>query len=281
MQTNIQEKHIPPFYHNWALLMRLHQPIGTFLLLWPTLAALWLASDGHPSPPIVLIFILGTVVMRSAGCVANDLADQRFDAYVQRTQHRPLVTGKVSRQEAKWLLGGLLMIAFMLVCFTNFFTVILSFVGVGLALLYPFMKRYTHFPQVILGAAYAWSIPMAYAAQTQTLPLSCWILYFSTLLFTIAYDTLYAMVDREDDKKIGIKSTAILFGRYDKIIILLLQLSALGLWLLLSGFWVLTAGILIGYQQWLIRQREREACFKAFLNNQWVSLIFFLSILVK
>jgi 4-hydroxybenzoate polyprenyltransferase len=264
--------------------MRLHRPIGILLLLWPTLIALWLASDGSPKPLVVLIFIAGTVVMRSAGCVINDWADRKFDAHVARTSQRPLVTGAVSSGGALVLFGILLAIAFALVLLLNIYTIILSIGAVFLATLYPFMKRYTHFPQVILGAAFAWAIPMAYAAQGKPLALDCWLIFVAAVLWTLAYDTEYAMADIQDDLKIGVKSMAIALGKYDKIsigILAFLSLAtwcAVGIYLHLGLFYfcgIIISTIFIGYQLWLIRDRDPQACFNAFINNQWVGLALF------
>ncbi len=271
------------FYH-YACLMRLPRPIGILLLLWPTLMALWLAGKGHPSWQLVLIFTLGVIVMRSAGCIINDIADRKYDKYVQRTQNRPLVTGKVSVKEALVLFVGLVLIAFVLVSFTNAFTVQLSLVGLVLASIYPFMKRYTHFPQVVLGAAFGWAIPMAYSAQSQQLPLDCWLLYAATLCWTIAYDTLYAMADKEEDEKIGVKSTAIFFAKKDKVAVALFQCMMLSLFVILGKYLLLGRIFFIGiilaaicmlYQHWLIRDRQPQKCFQAFLNNAWVGLVLF------
>lgn len=261
-------------------LMRFHRPIGILLLLWPTLWALWLASNGHPSPKIVIIFVLGVVVMRAAGCVINDLADRKLDGFVERTQSRPLVTGQVSVREAQWLFVSLIAIAFILVLQTNLKTILYSFVALGVASLYPFTKRFTQLPQFVLGAAFAWAIPMAYTAQNQPLTIETWLLYLATLLWTVVFDTQYAMADRPEDLKIGIKSTAILFGRYDRLIIGLLQLTTLVL-LALVGVYYLTlalAAALFFYQQWLIRNRIPDQCFKAFLNNHWVGASVFLGL---
>ena len=199
-------------------LMRADKPIGTLLLLWPTLWALWIAANGTPQWHLLAIFTLGTFLMRSAGCVVNDFADRNFDAHVERTAQRPLATGAVSKREALQLAAGLCALAFALVLFTNRLTILLSFGAVLLAGLYPFMKRYTQMPQLVLGAAFGWGIPMAFAAQSSTLPAGCWVLYIANLFWTVAYDTFYAMVDRDDDVKIGIKSTAILFGDDDRLI---------------------------------------------------------------
>jgi 4-hydroxybenzoate polyprenyltransferase len=268
----------------WIQLMRLDRPIGTLLLLWPTLWAVWIAGEGAPSVKHVLIFVIGVIVMRAAGCVINDYADRNLDGQVERTKERPLATGKLEAKQALMLFDGLAVIAFVLVLFLNRFTIYLSFGGIFLAALYPFMKRYTYFPQVFLGAAFAWAIPMAFAAIQDALPSYAWLIYLATLIWTVAYDTQYAMVDRDDDLKAGIRSTAILFGDSDKLMIGILQAMALLPLYLLGqrlGFGVLwNAGLLVAiglfaYQQWLIRNRERDACFKAFLNNQWVGLAIF------
>ncbi len=269
-------------------LTRLNKPIGIYLLLWPTLWGLWLAAEGFPNVMIVLIFILGTILMRSAGCVINDYADRHFDGHVARTRERPLATGKVKPQEALWLFVMLSATAFALVLLLNTLTILLSFVAALLAAIYPFMKRYTHFPQVFLGAAFAWAIPMAFAAQTNSLPWLAWCLFVIALLWTVAYDTLYAMVDRLDDVQIGIKSTAILFGSADKLIIALLQavvllsLLGVGLWVGLGVFYyaglVMATGLVL-YQQYLIKDREPTRCFQAFLNNHWFGLVIFLGLL--
>ncbi len=265
-------------------LMRLDKPIGIYLVLWPTLWALWVAAEGIPRTDILIIFVLGVILMRSAGCVINDYADRDFDGHVSRTKNRPIPSGKVSVKEALILFLVLISCAFVLVLFTDQQTVLLSIGGVLLAACYPFMKRYTYLPQVVLGAAFAWAVPMAFSAQAGTITQQAWLIYAATLLWTVAYDTIYAMVDRDDDLKIGIKSTAILFGEADKLIIGVLQLLALLSMLMLgqqlhfgiSYFLGLAAAAgLFGYQQLLIRERKPELCFKAFLNNHWVgSLIF-------
>lgn len=273
----------------YALLMRFDKPIGTLLLLWPTLWALFIAADGIPPLPILLIFGLGVILMRATGCVINDYADCHIDGKVKRTLQRPLATGKVSAQEAKYLFVFLLFLAFLLVLQLNQFTVLLSFIAAILATIYPFMKRYTHLPQLILGVAFGWAIPMAFGALTETLPLSCWLLFFANLTWTTAYDTQYAMVDRDDDLRIGVKSTAILFAQYDNKIIALLHLLTLGALILLgiteqfSGYYyiaLLCPASLFIYQYSLTKQRERLDCFKAFLNNNYVGLGIFLTILL-
>ena len=270
----------------WRL-MRMDRPIGTVLLLWPPLWALWLAAQGQPNWPVLLVFVLGVVVMRAAGCVINDYADRHFDGHVKRTANRPLPSGDVRPSEARWLFVALVALAFVLVLTLNSLTIVLSLVALALAAVYPFMKRFTHLPQLVLGVAFGWSIPMAFAAQMNLLPLSCWLLLLANICWTVAYDTQYAMVDGDDDLRIGIKSTAILFGRFDKLIIGLLQLATL-LLLVLVGvlsqlgslyYWSLLAcAALFVYQQQLLKERERDACFQAFLNNNYVGMVLFCGI---
>ena len=265
-------------------LMRTDKPIGALLLLWPTLWALWVATPGVPPLWILLVFVAGVWLMRAAGCVVNDYADRKFDGHVKRTANRPLPSGAVTENEARGLFIILVLLAFALVLTLNLMTILLSVAALGLAWIYPFMKRYTHLPQVVLGAAFGWSIPMAFAAVSESVPLSCWIMFFANILWAVAYDTEYAMVDRDDDVKIGIKSTAILFGRHDKLIIGILQVLVMAMmaavgWLNGLGWiyyaTVLVAGALFVYQQVLIAGRERDACFKAFLNNNYVGLVLF------
>jgi 4-hydroxybenzoate polyprenyltransferase len=270
-------------------LMRLDRPIGIYLLLWPTLGALWVAAKGVPSLGNLLIFSLGVILMRSAGCVINDFADRDFDGHVSRTRNRPLASGRISSREALSLFAVLVALSFGLVLLTNAFTVWLSFGALALAACYPFMKRYTFYPQVVLGAAYSWGIPMAFSAESGSLPTAAWLLYLANLLWTVAYDTYYAMTDREDDLKIGVKSTAILFGEADRLIILCLQgLSllclamagarfSLGLWFLLGLF---GAAACFAWEFWQTRQREPQACFAAFLHNHWAGLAVLLGIAV-
>lgn len=275
--------------HSYLQLMRLDKPIGTLLLLWPTLWALFSAAQGFPPVKELLIFVLGVVFMRSAGCVINDYADRHIDGHVKRTAQRPLATGRVTEKEAKTLFFSLIVCAFFLVLNLNGYTIFLSIIAVLLASVYPFMKRYTHLPQFVLGMAFGWSIPMAFGAINESLPLECWLLFFANLAWTVAYDTQYAMVDRDDDLRIGVKSTAILFAQYDNKIIALLQVLSLGLLIAygaVKGFTytyyialALTAGLFI-YQCKLTRLREREACFKAFLNNNYVGLGILISILI-
>lgn len=268
--------------------MRFDRPIGILLLLWPTLWALWLAAGGVPSVHNLLIFMAGVVVMRAAGCVVNDLADRDFDPHVERTRLRPLASGALTPKDARMLLGVLLALAFALVLMTNALTIKLSFVGVLLAISYPFFKRFVDLPQVVLGVAFGWSIPMAFAAETGTVPPVAWALLVINILYAVIYDTFYAMVDREDDVAIGVRSTAILFGRFDLAIIGALQLLMIGLCLALgwqqSWHWpwfvaVAAVACLFAHQQWLARGRERQACFRAFLNNNWVGFALFLGIL--
>jgi len=264
--------------HEYSLLMRVDKPIGIFLLLWPTWWALWIAGQGFPDPLVFTVFTLGVFLMRSAGCVINDYADKDFDAHVERTKHRPLAEKRIEPKEALLLFIGLSLTAFGLVLFMNGLTIAMSFVGAILAASYPFMKRFTHLPQIILGTAFAWAVPMAFAAQTGSVPVVAWLLFFTTIIWTTAYDTMYAMVDRDDDLKIGIKSTAILFAQYDRHIIGVLQLLTLcllfiiGIYLQLGSLYYIglfTAFMLALYQQYLIYDRNKKHCFSAFLNNHW------------
>jgi 4-hydroxybenzoate polyprenyltransferase len=280
----INKAYIKDRAYQYYLLTRLHKPIGVFLLLWPTLWALWVAAEGIPDWPVFIVFVLGVVLMRSAGCVINDYADRKVDPHVARTSERPIATGKVKPGEALILFVVLCLVAFGLVLFMNKMTIYLSFGGVLLAAIYPFMKRYTHLPQVVLGMAFAWAVPMAFAAQTETLPKAAWLIYTATVLWAVIYDTMYAMVDREDDLKIGVKSTAILFGDGDKLIIGVLQLFMFFALFSLGKqeqlhepyyIGVLVAAALAVYHQFLIRNREAKACFKAFLHNNWLGMAVF------
>ncbi|EOF9299961.1 4-hydroxybenzoate octaprenyltransferase [Enterobacter bugandensis] len=274
-------------YHR---LMRTDKPIGALLLLWPTLWALWVATPGMPPLWILGVFVAGVWLMRAAGCVVNDYADRKFDGHVKRTANRPLPSGQVTGKEARVLFIVLVLLSFLLVLTLNTMTILLSVAALALAWVYPFMKRYTHLPQVVLGAAFGWSIPMAFAAVSESLPLSCWLMFLANILWAVAYDTQYAMVDRDDDLKIGIKSTAILFGRQDKLIIGILQVAVLALMVAIARlnglnwefYWsILVAGLLFAYQQKLIAKREREACFKAFMNNNYVGLVLFLGLVMS
>lgn len=273
----------------YARLMRLNRPIGIYLVLWPMLWALWLAAGGVPDADILLIFVAGVVLMRSAGCAINDYADRNVDGHVRRTNRRPLVTGEVSAFEAITLFIILSLTAFVLVLFTNQLTIMLSFGGVALAFCYPFMKRYTHLPQVVLGAAFAWSIPMAFAAQAGKLDPQIWVLYTAVVLWTVSYDTFYAMADRQDDIKIGLKSTAILFGDQDRVItgslqfLFIISMAIVGQHFKLGLIYqcsLLIAAALLAYEQYQIRHRDPDACFRAFLHNNWVGMIIFLGILL-
>lgn len=274
MRANI----IDPYWR----LMRCHRPIGTLLLLWPTLIALWIAGLGRPSLKNSIIFILGVVITRAAGCVINDIADRKWDGLVARTQDRPLATGEISVKAALILFVSLMLIAFVLVLQTNLLTISMSFVAVILATTYPFMKRYTHLPQVVLGLAFAWAVPMAFTAEVNQVPMVAWVLFFATVCLTVAYDTLYAKVDKVDDLKVGIKSTAILFGQYDKIWIALFQGFALtgfaiGGYLanLAWPYYVAIGGALILLVHQYFITRDDQSFFAAFLNHQWVGLMIF------
>ena len=275
--------------HDYLVLMRMDRPVGALLLLWPTWWALWFAANDFPPPGLLVVFTLGVFVMRSAGCVINDYADHGWlDANVERTAGRPMAAGRVSKKEAMALFGGLLALAFVLVLFTNALTIKLSFVGAALAAVYPFTKRVTHLAQVVLGAAFGWSIPMAFAAVTHSLPPLCWLLFLANILFSVVYDTEYAMVDRDEDVRAGAKSTAILFGDADRAIVGVLMATFVFA-MLLAGtrahlHWPYFLGLavaagLLGWQQWLIRDRDRPACFAAFRNNNWVGFAIWLGLL--
>lgn len=272
------------------LITRMDKPIGTYLLLWPTYWALWIASDGWPNFYLLIVFSLGVFVMRSAGCVINDIADIKVDGKVERTKNRPLISGAITKDEAVSLFGLLIGIALGLVLTLSWPTIYLSVVALLLASSYPFMKRYTQLPQVVLGAAFSWGMIMAFSEAQGEIPTIAWLLFIANVLWTVAYDTMYAMVDRDDDLKIGVKSTAILFGKHDKRIIGFMQLLVLGLLFtvgdILAFGWpyqlslVIAAG-LFSYQQILISNRERERCFQAFLHNHWVGLVVFVGIFVE
>lgn len=277
----------PPRWLLYARLMRLDKPIGILLLLWPTLWALWIAGEGNPSVSVVLVFVTGVTLMRSAGCVINDYADRHIDRHVKRTSERPLTSGQVSEREALTLFGMLVAMAFLLALTLNALTIKLAFAGAFLAASYPFMKRYTHLPQVYLGAAFGWAIPMAFAALTGELDPRLWWLFAATVVWAVVYDTMYAMVDRDDDLRIGVKSSAILFGRYDRLIIGACQILMIALLYIAGvqfglGDWynlgLLVASLLAAYHQWLIHDRERTACFRAFLHNHWLGMTVFIGI---
>ena len=275
-----------PWNAYWRL-MRFDKPIGILLLLWPTWWALLLAGAGRPSLRNALIFTAGVVIMRAAGCVMNDIADRDFDPHVERTRSRPLASGEVSLKEALLLFSLLMLTAFLLVLMTNLLTIKLAFLGALLASTYPFFKRFTHVPQVVLGIAFGWGIPMAFAAQTGAVPALAWWLLGVNTIWSVIYDTQYAMVDREDDLAVGVRSTAILFGRLDVPIIGILMVAMIALLIFLGGQQQLTwpwylgvsvSGLLFIRQLWAIRGRERDACFRAFLNNNWVGFAIFLGL---
>ena len=271
-------------------LARFDRPVGTLLLLWPTLAALWIASNGLPSVGLLVVFSIGTLLMRAAGCVVNDIADRGLDGHVSRTLERPLARGALSTRNAIAffaVLGGL---ASLLLIFLNPLTRWLAVAGLAIAVIYPFMKRWTYLPQVVLGAAFSWGLVMAFSAVQGHVPAEAWLFFIASLLWIVAYDTMYAMVDREDDLKIGIKSTAILFGNADRVMIGILQLSALVTLSLLgeqlgySYFYYLGVSVaagLFGYQQYLIRDRDQTRCFSAFANNVWVGFALFAGIVTE
>jgi len=274
---------------NYGKLMRLGKPVGFWLLLWPTLWALWLAGEGHPNQGLFVVFMLGVFIMRSAGCVLNDYADRTIDPYVERTRTRPIASGAVAPNEALTLFVALGLIAIGLATMLNRPAQLLAIVTAGLTVVYPFIKRFVPIPQFVLGAAFGWAAPMAFAAQLGTTPQLAWIVFAAALIWAVVYDTFYAMVDREDDKKIGIKSTAILFGDADLFVVaglqllMLLALVFIGLGAQL-GFWyyasvVCAAGLMI-YHQWLARDRQPAGCFAAFLHNHYIGLIVFIGIVM-
>lgn len=276
--------------HYYAQLVRLDRPIGIYLLLWPTLWALWFAAEGVPDFTILFIFVAGVVLMRSAGCAINDYADRDFDLHVARTKTRPLATGQITPREALGVFAVLTLTAFLLALQLNTLTIALSVIAVLLAATYPFMKRVHPLPQVHLGAAFAWAIPMAFTAVTGEMPPPlAWLLFLAAVSWTTAYDTMYAMCDREDDLQIGLKSSAILFGRHDRLIVGILQTLTLALLLLVGllaarGTWywlglLIAAGLSI-YQQWLIRNREPMPSLRAFLNNHWLGAVVFAGLAV-
>ncbi len=273
----------------YAQLTRLDRPVGTLLLLWPVLWALWLSADGRPDPLVFSVFVLGVFFMRSAGCVINDLADADVDPHVKRTTDRPLAAGRVRKSEAWVLFFVLLAVSFALVLTMNLKTIFLSVIAAVVAMTYPLMKRFTHFPQVYLGIAFTWGVPMVYAAHLNKVPTEAWWLFAAGMCWVVAYDTFYAMVDRDDDLKIGVKSTAVLFAEYDRLIIGVFQVAVLALLCVVGvmlglSFWyylgVGAAGLFAVYQQYITRARQRDACFKAFLNNNWFGLMVFCGILL-
>jgi 4-hydroxybenzoate polyprenyltransferase len=269
--------------------MRLDRPIGIWLLLWPTLWALWIGGRGRPDPHIFTIFVVGTVLMRCAGCAINDYADRSFDPHVERTKNRPLAAGRISTLEALVLFAGLSLTALMLALQLNKSTLLLAVVGGFLAVSYPFVKRFLSVPQMYLGLTFGWGIPMAFEAQLEQVPRVAWLLLLANVLWVTVYDTMYAMVDRDDDIKIGVRSTAIVFGDSDRHIIAVLQvMTLLSLWLvgriLHMTYWyylgLLGGAAFFAYQLWLIRARDRESCFRAFLNNNYFGMAVFLGVLL-
>ncbi len=270
------------------LLGRFDKPIGILILLWPALWALWVASNGKPDLLVLIVICLGVVIMRAAGCVINDYADRAFDPHVERTKQRPIAAGKVTPKEALIVFVVLCLCAFSLVLLLNVYTIMLSFVAAFLAASYPFMKRYTHLPQAYLGIAFGWAVPMSFSAQINSIPAVAWVMYLAVVLWALVYDTMYAMVDKDDDLKIGVKSTAILFGAYDRHIMAVLQLIILGLLLVVGQMQqlgmpyylgvVVAAGLSL-YQQKLIFHRDKALCFKAFLNSNWFGMAVFVGLL--
>jgi 4-hydroxybenzoate polyprenyltransferase len=296
LNSNIQQKPAPGTppgivtqLLNYAALMRLNRPIGVWLLLWPTLWALWLAGKGHPDGGVFLVFMLGVIVMRSAGCVLNDFADRNIDPYVERTRTRPIASGAVAPAEALTLFVALALIAIGLAAMLNPLAQMLAAGAAGLTILYPFIKRFVSIPQFVLGAAFGWAVPMAFAAQTGEAPQLAWLVFGTALIWAVIYDTFYAMVDREDDHKIGVKSTAILFGDADLFVIGGLQLLMLVALVFIGdmaelGAWyygsLVVAAVLMGYHQWLARDRQPSGCFAAFLHNHYVGMVIFIGIVL-
>ncbi len=286
LETTLNERINDRIKQYW-LLSRFDKPIGILILLWPALWALWVASSGKPDYYVLLVICLGVVLMRAAGCVINDYADRDFDPHVERTKQRPIAAGKVTPKEALWLFVILCLIAFGLVLTLNIFTIALSFVAAFLAGSYPFMKRYTHLPQAYLGIAFGWAVPMSFSAQVNQIPTVAWVMYLAVVLWALVYDTMYAMVDKDDDLKIGVKSTAILFGVYDRQIMAVLQVIIIGLLVLVGLMQALTwpyyAGVIVAtglcvYQQKLIFHREKALCFKAFLNSNYFGMAVFIGL---
>jgi 4-hydroxybenzoate polyprenyltransferase len=275
----------------YALLARFDRPVGTWLLLWPALWALWIAGEGTPNQKVLIVFVLGVIVMRAAGCVINDFADRDIDPHVKRTRDRPIAARRVSPVEALVLFLVLLGIALYLVTFLDPFTIKLAFIGAGLTVSYPFIKRIFPMPQLYLGISFGgWSVPMAFSAETFQLPRVTWVLYIAAIIWAAIYDTIYAMVDREDDLKVGVKSSAILFADMDKALIFVMQVMMIFALVLVGqnmqfGVWyyggLVAAGFLFLYQQWLIRNRDPAGCLRAFVNNQYVGMVIFIGILLQ
>jgi 4-hydroxybenzoate polyprenyltransferase len=275
---------------NYGKLMRIDKPIGIWLLLWPTLWALWIAGDGHPSQGLFVVFVFGVFIMRSAGCVLNDYVDRNIDPYVERTRDRPIASGAVAPMEALTLFFALSLIAIGLATMLNRPAQLLAIVAAGLTVSYPFIKRFVSIPQFILGAAFGWAVPMAFAAETGGTPELAWVVFGAALIWAVIYDTFYAMVDREDDRKLGVKSTALLFGDVDLFVIGGLQLVMLLALIFIGirsefGFWyylsVAGAAGLMAYHQWLARERQPAGCFAAFLNNHYIGLVVFIGIVLQ
>ena len=275
--------------HNYVQLMRLDKPIGIWLLLWPTLWALWLAGEGHPDPGVFVVFMLGVIVMRSAGCVLNDFADRNIDPYVERTRMRPIASGAVAPMEALTLFVALGLIAIGLAAMLNRPAQVLAVIGACLTIVYPFIKRFVSIPQFVLGAAFGWAVPMAFAAQTGATAQLAWLIFVTAIIWAVIYDTFYAMADRDDDLKIGVKSTAILFGDADLFVIGGLQILMLTALIFIGnmaelGFAyyasLVIAAILMGWHQWIARDRQSAACFRAFLHNHYVGMVVFIGIVL-
>jgi 4-hydroxybenzoate polyprenyltransferase len=267
---------LPPRLDAWLRLIRVDRPIGTMLVLWPTLWALWIAAEGQPDAEVFLVFMAGVFLMRSAGCAINDYADRGIDGDVRRTRRRPLAAGEIPPGDALWVATVLALVAFLLVLRLDPLTIKLSLAGGALAAVYPFTKRLFHTPQLVLGIAFAWAVPMGFAASTGEVPAEAWVLFLAVTCWVAAYDTMYAMVDRDDDLRIGVKSTAVMLGRADRLVIALFMGAVLGLLALVGvqqqlGVWFAAglgvAGLQVAYQLWLIRNRERDSCFRAFLSN--------------
>jgi 4-hydroxybenzoate polyprenyltransferase len=275
----------------YALLARLDRPIGTWLLMWPALWGLWIAGAGRPHPRVLLVFVAGVFVMRAAGCVINDYADRNIDPHVRRTRDRPLAARRVSPREALYLFAVLITAALYLVTRLDFLTIQLAFIGAAMTVSYPFVKRIFPMPQLYLGISFGgWSVPMAFAAESGAVPRVAWVLYIAAVMWAAIYDTMYAMVDREDDLKVGVKSSAILFADMDKLLIGVMQVMMLFALMLAGrsmkfGQWydagVIGTGLLFVYQQWLIRKREPAGCLKAFFNNQYVGAVIFVGIMLQ
>jgi len=274
---------------NYAKLMRIDKPVGIWLLMWPTLWALWLAGKGHPDQGLFVVFVLGVFIMRSAGCVLNDYVDRKIDPYVERTRTRPIASGAVAPAEALVLFLALSLIAIGLATMLNRPARLLAIIAAGLTVAYPYIKRFVSIPQLILGAAFGWAVPMAFAAQTGETPQLAWLVFGTALVWAVIYDTFYAMVDREDDRKVGVKSTALLFGEVDLFVIAGLQLLMVAALAFVGlraelGFWyyasVAAAAVLMAYHQWLARDREPAGCFAAFLHNHTIGLVIFIGIVL-